>query len=68
MLSRVSVPQKEELTEGWEKLCTEESDDLYCSPDVARAMKLRIRVLECSTHWVGFVWKNWQKVTTWKTL
>lgn len=65
--SRVFTPQKEELTGGCEKLCTEESDDLYCSPDVTRAMKLRISWLVCSTRCVSFVWKNWRKVTTWKT-
>jgi hypothetical protein len=51
----VFVPQKEEVTVGWKELCTEELDDLYCSPDVTGAVKLRITWLECFTHWVCFV-------------
>jgi hypothetical protein len=58
VLRRVSVPMKEEVTGSLEKICSEELDDLYCSPDVARAMKLRINWLECITPWVGFVWEN----------
>ena len=41
VLSRVSLPQKEELTAGWEKLCPEEPDDLYCSPDVTMGKEIK---------------------------
>jgi len=47
--SRAFVPQKEEVTGGWEELCTEELDDLYCSPDVTRAVKLTLNLLAPTT-------------------
>jgi hypothetical protein len=38
-LRRVFGPKRDELTGDWRKLHKEESNDLYCSPDIVRVIK-----------------------------
>jgi hypothetical protein len=42
-------PKKDEVTGEWGKLHNEELDDLYCSPNTMRAIKLRRMI------WAGHV-------------
>jgi hypothetical protein len=41
-------PERDEVTGEWKKLHNEEHDDLYCTPNIVRVIKLRIR-------WAGHV-------------
>ena len=40
VLRRIFGPKKEEVTEEWLKLPNEELNDLYCSPNIVRVIKL----------------------------
>ena len=42
-------PRSDEVTGEWRKLNNEEGNDLYCSPNIVRVIKLRIR------KWAGHV-------------
>jgi len=42
VLERIFVSKRDEVTGEWEKLHNEELNDLYCSPNILRAMKWRI--------------------------
>jgi len=48
MLRRIFGPRRDEVTEEWKKLHNEELNDLYCSHNALRVIKLRRR-------WVGHV-------------
>jgi len=49
MLRRIFGPKRDEVTGEWRKLHTEELNDLYCSPNIVRVIKSRIK------RWVGHV-------------
>ena len=46
VLRRIFGPKRDEVTDEWRKLHTEELNDLYCSPNIIRVIKSRMR-------WVG---------------
>jgi hypothetical protein len=41
VLRRVFVPRRDEVTEDERKIRNEELNDLYCSPNIVRVIKLR---------------------------
>ena len=43
VLRRVLGPQRDEVTGEWRKLHNEELNDLYCSPNIVRVIKSRMR-------------------------
>jgi hypothetical protein len=45
---RIFVPERKETNRIWRKLCNEKLHNLYSSPNIIRALKLRMR-------WVGYV-------------
>jgi len=45
---RIFGPKKDEVTGEWRKLHNEELNDLYCSPNIVRVIKPRMR-------WTGHV-------------
>jgi hypothetical protein len=47
VLGRIFGSKRNEVTGGWKKLHNEELNELYCSPDVVRVIKLR--------RWTGHV-------------
>ena len=48
MLRRIFGLKRDEVTGEWKKLHNEELNDLYCSPNIVRAINSRIR-------WAGHV-------------
>jgi len=46
VLRRIFGPKRDEVTGEWRKLHNGELNDLYCSPDIIRAMKIKIMKLE----------------------
>jgi hypothetical protein len=42
-LRRIFRPKRDEVTGEWRKLHNEELNDLYCSPNIVRMIKLRMR-------------------------
>jgi hypothetical protein len=40
----ISGPERDEVTREWIKLNNEELNDLYCSPNINRVIKPRIRL------------------------
>jgi hypothetical protein len=48
VLRRILGPMRDELTGEWRKLHNEELNDLYSSPNIVRAIKLRMR-------WAGHI-------------
>ena len=49
LLRRIYGPRRDELTGQWRKLHNEELNDLYCSPNIVRAIKSR------RMRWAGHV-------------
>jgi hypothetical protein len=43
MLRRIFGPKRDEVTGEWKKLCSEELNDLYSSPNIVWVTKLRMR-------------------------
>jgi hypothetical protein len=43
VLRRIFGPKRDEVTGEWRKLHSEELNDLYCSPNIVRVIKLRRR-------------------------
>ena len=48
VLRRIFGSKRDEVTEEWRRLHNEELNDLYCSPNIIRVMKIR-------TRWAGNV-------------
>ena len=48
MLRRIFGPKRDGVTGEWRKLHNEELNDLYCSPNIVRVIKWRMR-------WTGHV-------------
>ena len=42
VLRKIFGPKRDEVTVEWRKLHSEELNDVYCSPNIIRAMKSRI--------------------------
>ena len=74
VLRRIFGSKRDEVTGEWKKLHNEELNDLYCSPNIVRVVKLR------RMGWAGHVarvtarrgaytvWvEQWEKETIWKT-
>ena len=40
VLTRIFGPKRDQITREWRKLHSEELNDLYCSPNIVRAIKL----------------------------
>jgi hypothetical protein len=49
VLRRIFNPNRDEVTEEWRKLCSEELHNLYSSPDTVRQIKSR------RMRWTGYV-------------
>ena len=49
VLSRIFGPRRDEVTGEWRRLHNEELNDLYCSPNIVRVIKLR------RMRWAGHV-------------
>jgi len=64
VLRRIFGPKRDEVTGKWRKLHNEELNDLYSSPNIVRAIKLRMRWAEHVAHmeraevYTGFWWGN----------
>jgi hypothetical protein len=43
VLRRIFRPKRDEVTGEWRKLYNEELNDLYCSPNIVRVIKWRMR-------------------------
>jgi hypothetical protein len=43
VLRRIFGPKRDEVTGEWRTLHNEEINDLYCSPNIIRVIKLRMR-------------------------
>ena len=43
VLKRIFGPKRDEVTVEWRKLHNEELDGLYCSPNIVRVIKSRIK-------------------------
>jgi len=50
MLRTIFVPERDEVTREWRKLHNEELNDLYCSPNIVRVKKLRMRLVGHVAH------------------
>jgi len=48
MLRRIFGPKRDEMTREWRKIHSEGLSDLYCSPNIFRVIKRRMR-------WAGYV-------------
>ena len=49
VLRRIFGRKRDKVTGEWRKLCTEDLNDLYCSPSIVRVIKLR------RMRWAGYV-------------
>jgi hypothetical protein len=62
VLRRIFGPKGEKVTREWRKLHNEELKDLYCSPNIVRVTKSRIRqaghVAQMVEVYSGFWWGN----------
>jgi len=48
VLRRLFGPKRDEVTGEWRKLCNEELNDLYCSPNIVQV--IRSRRMRCAGH------------------
>jgi len=62
-LRRIFGPKKDEVTGEWRKLYNEELNDLYCSSNIVRVIKLRRmrwagHAASMGEFYTGFWWRN----------
>ena len=64
VLRRIFGPKRDEVTREWRKLHNEEPNELYCSPDIIRFIKSRMRWV--IGKWVVGVWTGliWLRIGT----
>jgi hypothetical protein len=70
VLRRIFRPKRDEETEEWRKLCSEELHNLYCSQNLSQIKSRKIICLGHGVHMTevhGFGGKTQRKETTWKT-
>jgi hypothetical protein len=60
VLRRIFWPKRDEVTGEWRKLHNEELNDLYCSPNIFRAIKSRIM------RWTGHVARTGGRIGTYR--
>jgi hypothetical protein len=61
VLRRVFGSKRDEVTGEWKKLHNEELSDLYCSPNIVRVIKLRVR-------WAGHVVRMGERTGVYRVL
>jgi hypothetical protein len=62
MLGRIFEPKWDEVTREWRKLNNEELNNLYCSPNIFRAIKSR------RMRWVGHVARMGERRSVYRVL
>ena len=62
MLRRIFGPKKDEVTGEWRKLHNEDLNNLYCSPNIVRVIKSRIK------RWVGHVARMRERTGVYRVL
>jgi len=62
VLRRIVGPKRDEVTGEWRKLCTEELNDLYSSPNIIQVIKLR------RMRWAGHVAHTGEKRGVYRVL
>jgi hypothetical protein len=62
VLRRIVGPKRDEVTGEWRKVCTEELNDLYSSPNIIRVIKLR------RMRWAGHVAHTGEKRGVYRVL
>jgi len=73
VLRGIFGPKWDEVTGEWRKLHNEELNDLYCSPNIVRLIKSRMRWaghvarMGRGEVYTGFWWGNLRERDTWKT-
>jgi hypothetical protein len=65
VLRKIFEPKRDEVTREWRKLCNEQLNDLYCSPNIVRVKKI-----ENEMGWACSLYGDWRDVYQyfmWKT-
>ena len=62
VLRRIFGPRRNEVTGEWRRLHNEELNDLYCSPNIMRAIKSRRMI------WAGYVARMGEKRGVYRVL
>jgi len=62
VLRRIFGPKKDEVTGEWRKLHNEDLNNLYCSPNIVRVIKSRIK------RWVGHVARMRERTGVYRVL
>jgi hypothetical protein len=59
---RIFGPKRDKVTGEWRKPHNEELNDLYCSPNIVRVIKLR------RMRWMGYVASIWERRGAYRVL